>query len=186
MGKRHALRLVAGCLLAAAVGAACGGGGGGGGGGGPIEPPASSLTFTPAQNQPDNSIALVRTNGSDANQLVVELRARGVTDLYGVGFDLSFPVSLRYDGASEGTWLSSGGAAQTTLQVAAASNRLTVGLSRLGGVTGVSGDGALLSLRFTAVAAGNGGLEFANPEAFNSTTTAFNVQWIGGTVSVVR
>ncbi len=183
MGRRHALRLVAGILLVAALGAACGGGGGGGG---PIEPPPTSLTFTPAQTQPVNSVVLARSNGTDPNTLVLELRATGVSDLYGVGFDLTYPAALRYEATTEGTWLSSAGAVLTSLQVGPASNRLTVGLSRLGSVGGVSGDGVLLSLRFSAVAAGSGALEFSNAEAFNSTTTAFTVQWIGGSVSVVR
>lgn len=169
--------------LVAAVSWSCGGGGDGGG---PIQPPPASLTYTPTAPAPANSLSLGRANGTDPNQLVVELQGRGVTDLYGVAFDLTYPSVLRYEGATEGTWLSASGAAQTSLQVAPQTGRLVIGLSRLGAIGGASGDGALLSLRFTAVAAGNGALQFSNPEAFTSTSAAYTVQWIGGSVSVVR
>jgi hypothetical protein len=185
LGRRGALRLLALLAVAAALGAACGGGGGGGGGGGPVEPPTASLTFTPAQNQPNNSLALVRSNGNDPNTMVLDLRAQQVADLYGVAFDLTFPANLRYDSASEGTFLSAGGAT-TSLQVSEANNRLTVGLTRLGGLNGVSGDGALVSLRFSAVAAGSGSLAFVGPNAYNANSSAYTVQWVGGAVAVVR
>jgi hypothetical protein len=185
LGRRGALRVLALLVVATALGAACGGGGGGGGGGGPVDPPTASLTFTPAQSQPNNSLALVRSNGNDPNTLVLDLRAMQVADVYGVAFDLTFPANLRYDSATEGTFLSAGGAS-TSLQVTEANNRLTVGLTRLGGLTGVSGDGTLLSLRFSAVAAGNGSLAFVAPTAYNANSIAYTVQWVGGTVAVVR
>ena len=180
MGKRIAVRVVAGALVALA--AACGGGGGGGN---PVEPPTASLVFTPAQNQTANSLALVRSNGTDPNSLALDLRGTGVSDLYGAAFDLTYPASLRFDGATEGTWLNGGGA-QTSLQVATGTNRLTVGITRLGALTGVTGDGTLLTLRFSAVAAGSGSIEFVAPNAYTTTSTAYTVRWIGGSVAVTR
>lgn len=181
MGKRNALRILVGFVLVGLV-AACGGGGGGGN---PVEPPTASLVFTPTQSQTANSLALVRSNGTDPNTLVLDLRGTGVSDLFGVAFDLTYPASLHYDGATEGTWLNGGGA-QTSLQVATGNNRLVVGLSRLGTLTGVSGDGTLLSLRFSAVAAGSGSIAFEAPNAYNSISNAYTVKWIGGSVAVTR
>ena len=183
MGRRVALSFALAAALVA-LGTACGGGGGGGGGG-PVEPPAATLSFTPTSAAPANSVSLVRTNGTDPNLLVLELRATGVTDLYGVAFDLSYPSSLRYDSTSEGTWLSSNGA-QTSLQVAEQTGKLVIGHSRLGGIGGSTGDGTLLTLRFTAVTAGTGALTFSDTEAFNSGSVAYTVQWIGGSVAVTR
>jgi hypothetical protein len=144
------------------------------------------LTYNPAQSASTNSLSLARTNGTDPNQLVLELRATGVTDLYAVAFDLTYPSSLRYDSSSEGTWLSASGAVPTSLQIGQQSGRLVVGLSRLGAVGGATGDGALLTLRFSAVTTGNGALEFVGPSAYNSFNVAYTAQWIGGSVAVVR
>jgi hypothetical protein len=181
LGKRIAVRVCAGAFVALA--ASCGGGGGGGN---PVEPPTASLVFTPAQNQTANSLALVRSNGTDPNSLALDLRGTGVSDLYGVAFDLAYPASLRYDGATEGTWLNGGGAAQTSLQVATGTNRLTVGITRLGALSGITGDGTLLTLRFSAVAAGSGSIEFVAPNAYSTTSNAYTVRWIGGSVAVTR
>ncbi len=182
MGRRALKGLVAAALLA--LGVACGGSDDGGGGG--VEPPTNSLTYSPAQAAPTNSLSLVRTNGTDPDQLVLELRATGVTDLYGVAFDITYPSSLRYDSASEGTWLSASGSVATSFQVAPQTGRLVIGLSRLGDLGGATGDGTLLTLRFGAATAGNGALEFVGPRAYNSGSVAYTAQWIGGSVAVVR
>ena len=164
---------------------ACGGGGGGGGGGGtpPPTPPTASLTFTPASVTTVNSISLVRS-GVGASDLVLELRANTVEDLYGLSFDLRFPANLlRFDSAAEGTFLAG---PQTSLQVTESpAGNLIVGLTRLGAVGGVGGSGVLLTLRFTANGTGNGSLEFIDRAAFDNQGLALSgVAWGGGTVAV--
>lgn len=171
--------------LLAAVGVACGGGGGGGG---PTQPPLPSLVFTPAGAAANGSVALVRSNGTDPTTLVLEVRVREVAGLYGVAFDLTFPETvLRFDTASEGSFLSAGGAA-TAFQVApVGSGRLVVGLSRLGSIGGVAGgEGLLLTLRFTAIAAGSGNLAFSANRGYDSTGSVLAAQWLAGAVTVTR
>jgi len=169
---------------AALLAAACGGSGGGGGGG--TAPPQPGLTFTPAGTAGSNSIFLNRSNGADPNLLELEVRARQVPDLYGVAFDLEYPAALRFDTATEGTFLNAG--AMTSFQVSSAqAGRVVVGLTRLGPVAGLSGEGVLLTLRFTATGAGSGELRFSNRSAFNSNRTPLGaVEWLGGSVTVTR
>lgn len=168
------------------VGSACGGGGGGGGG--PTQPPLPTLVYTPAAAAANGSVALVRANGADPTTLVLEVRVREVAGLYGAAFDLTFPETiLRFDVASEGTFLSAGGAA-TAFQVApAGAGRLVVGISRLGNTAGVaSGEGLLLTLRFTAIAAGTGNLAFSANRVYDSAGGALAAQWLAGSVTVTR
>jgi hypothetical protein len=170
------------------LGIACGGGGGGGGGGGPTQPPLPSLVYTPAGAAANGSVALVRANGADPTTLVLEVRVREVAGLYGAAFDLTFPETvLRFDTASEGTFLSAGGAA-TAFQVApAGTGSLVVGISRLGSTAGVaSGEGLLLSLRFTAIAAGTGNLGLSANRAYDSAGGTLAAQWLAGAVTVTR
>lgn len=168
----------------AILAAACGGSGGGGGGG--TAPPQPALTFTPSGAAGSNSLSLERTNGNDPNILELAVRARQIPDLYGVAFDLEHPAALRFDTATEGTFLSAG--AMTSFQVSPAqTGRVVVGLTRLGAVPGVSGEGALLTIRFSATGAGSGELRFTNQSAFNSNRSALGtVQWLGGSVAVTR
>jgi hypothetical protein len=129
----------------------------------------------------------VRTNGEDPNALVLDVRVRGIQDLYGVAFDLTFPPSLSYQDATEGAFLATGGAA-TSLQIASSPGRLVVGHTRLGAVGGVAGgEGTLLTLRFSAVAAGSGAMNFSQQNAYSSFgTPLYTVGWVGGSVTVAR
>ncbi len=178
-------------LLAAAgaaalvLGPACGGGGGGG----PTQPPAPQpgITFTSAGAGGANSIALGRI-GQSTTRLSLELRATGVADLYGVSFDLGFPSAvLAFDGFDEGPLLGGGGAFDTAVQVVESpSGNLVVGATRLGLVGGAGGDGVLLTLHFNAIASGGGPIAFDGPQAFDPGGPQNGVQWVGGSVQVIR
>lgn len=181
-------RWLAAFLLAAGLGAACGGGGGGTPTGPPPPPPPTpGITFTASGGGTANSLSLASGAGGTTNTLVLEVRANSVQDLYGVSFDLTYPQQqLRYDGPAEGSFLNQSGAS-TSLQVApgAGAGTLVVGLTRLGGVTGVSGSGVLLSLRFTAVGAGSGNFGFSRNSTFKSDGTTAGSTWSAGSVNVV-
>lgn len=146
--------------------AACGGGGGGGGGPTQPPPPQPGIFFTPSASGP-NSVALAAGAGGTATTLILEVRANQVANLYGLSFDLQYPAAvLRYDGATQGTLLSENGTVPTSFQIAESpAGTLVVGLTRLGAVSGWSGSGTLLTLRFAARAAGSGALTFVSPAA---------------------
>ena len=171
------------CAAAGLWLAACGGGGGG-----PTAPPppAQSLVFTAASGSSPTSVALLRS-GTSASALTLEVRAQGVTDLYGVAFDLTYPASLlAFEGASEGAFLGQGGIA-TTVQVAEQPGRLVVGATRLGVVGGVTGSGTLLILSFRAIAAGSGDIAFSDPSAVAATgNPVSDLDWLGGSVQITR
>jgi hypothetical protein len=168
---------------------ACGGGGGGGGGGpiGPPPPPPPGITFTPAGAAGTNSISLASGGGSDANSLLLEVRVNSVEDLYGIAFDLRYPNTvLRYETATA-SYLNEGGN-QTSLQLTEPTpGTLVIGYTRLGAVSGASGSGLLLTLRFAAIAAGNGNFTFADNAGYNSRGEPIpGLTWIAGAVQVVR
>ena len=178
---------LAGALLLALV-AACGGGGGGGGGPTqPPPPPPPGITFTASGTAPANSVALGSGTGGTATTLVLEVRATQVTNLYGVSFDLQYPATvLRYDGATEGTLLNANGTVQTSLQVVESpAGTLVVGFTRLGTAGGISGSGTLLSLAFSARAAGTGPFTFVGPTGVDPSGQALvGLSFAAGSVEV--
>jgi len=173
--------LASGLLMLAL--AACGGGGGGGG---PTEPtpPTPGIVFTPQGTATANSISLASGTGTTANTLILEVRATQVTDLYGVAFDLAFPsAQLQFTRATAGALLS-GGSVQA---VASTPGTLVVGGTHLGNVAGATGSGVLMTLEFSAVAAGQGSFAFSRNSAFDSHGTAMTgVGWVAGSVTVTR
>ncbi|HVT59250.1 MAG TPA: cohesin domain-containing protein [Thermoanaerobaculia bacterium] len=172
------------CGMLLALLAACGGGGGGSPTGPP--PPPSSIVFTPATGGAAG-ISLAAGSSSDPTTLVLEVRANGLSDLYGIAFNLSYPTAvLHFAGGSEGSLLNAGGTVATSLQVAEAPpGNLIVGLSRLGVVAGTSGSGVLLTLRFTGVASGSGQFAFARNVAGDSSGAPIgSAAWTAGSVQV--
>jgi hypothetical protein len=186
--RRGALAVPAALALLAL---ACGGGGGGGG---PTAPtptptptptPSPSIVFT-AQGTPGvNAIFLASGAATTATTLVLEVRANQVTDLYGVAFDLSYPSALlQFSRATAGPLLGSSGSVQA---VVSTPGTLVVGGSHLGAVAGATGSGIVLSLEFTATAAGQGSFAFARNSAFASTgQTLSGTSWLAGSVQVTR
>lgn len=165
---------------------ACGGGGGGGGGGGPTTP-GPSVTFSPSGTVGPEALVLRESPDSTPNRLVLELVAQDVVGLYGISFDLQYPSSvLSFEAASEEGFLAEDGA-DTSLQVAEQPvGNLVIGLTRLGRVPGVSGDGVLLRLELRAVGNGGGTLRFDANQAFDSGGDPMpSVRWGAGTVQVV-
>ena len=176
--------------LAAFLCAACGGSGGGGGPTTPTPPPDEEpppvIEFTP-DSAGAVSIALAEGSGTDDEVLFLSLDATGVTDLYGVAFDLRFPSNLlAFDNVTEGAFLDSMGGVSTSFQVLEdASGDLVIGLTRLGDVGGVDGSGSLLLFEFSRVASGSGSFEILNNAAVDSTgAMPDGVVWIAGTVTV--
>ena len=182
--SRAVARLLLGGLLSAVV--ACGGGGGKSG---PteVQPPVSGIVYTASGAGGANTLNLVQGTGSTTNTLVLDLQASQVQDLYGVAFNLSYPSAiLHFAGATEDTFLSGGGAVRTSLQaIESPTGTLIVGLSRFGAVPGVQGTGAIITLRFTSVATGQGTFAFSRNSAVNSFGTGLSgLTWSAGTVKV--
>ncbi|MFY9826056.1 MAG: cohesin domain-containing protein [Thermoanaerobaculia bacterium] len=164
---------------------ACGGGGGGGGPTAP-PPPAAGITFTPQGAPGSNAVFLGSGAATTATTLVLEVRANQVTDLYGVAFDLTYPSTvLTFSRATAGPLL--GGSSGSVQAVVSTPGTLVVGGSHLGAVPGANGSGVVLTLEFTATAAGTGSFAYAHNSAFNSSgQTLAGISWLAGSVQVTR
>lgn len=166
-------------------------GGSGGGGGGPTEPPPptlppSGVTFTPDRAASGNSVFLDAGSGGSATVFVLNVEVTSVTDLYGVGFVLKYPNNLlgyRKGSAQEGSFLA--GERVELIVKQRSPGELTVGISRIREVPGVSGTGVLLSLEFDTRNAGSGSMNLSDEVAVDSVGQAQeDVNFIGGTVNV--
>jgi hypothetical protein len=180
-------RLRAATALAAFTVAACGGGGGGGGTPTDPTPPAPSpgIVFSPQTTTPGgSSVALAASPLTTANTLFLEVRVNGVTDLYGVAYDLTFPSgALQFVRATPGPLLAAG-----TVQAASSTpGRLVVGGTLLGPVAGISGSGVLMTVELSAVATGGGDLAFSRQRAVSSQGVPISgLEWVAGSVRVTR
>ncbi len=176
--------LILAILLALAL--ACGGGGGGG----PTAPtptptPVAGITFTPQGAPGSSTVFLASGAATTATTLVLEVRANQVTDLYGVAFDLTYPGTvLTFSRVTAGPLLGTSGSVQAAVS---APGTLVVGGSHLGAVPGANGSGVVLTLEFTATAAGQGSFAFTRNSAFNSAgQTPAGTSWLAGSVQVTR
>ena len=179
--RGRALLLVLPLLLTA-----CGGGGGGSSPSEPTPPPppAAGIVLTPQGTPGANSLYLASGAATTTTTLVLELRANQVTDLYGVAFDLTYPATqLQFVRATAGPLLNNG-----AVQAAASSpGTLIVGGTHLGATPGANGSGVVMTLEFSAVAAGSGSFAFARNSALNSTgATISGLTWLAGSVTVTK
>jgi hypothetical protein len=162
---------------------------GGGGGGGPTQPPTPTppppgIAFSQQTAPGANSVALAEGAGTNANTLLLEVRAGSVTDMYGLAYDLTYPSgALQYVRATPGPLLAAG-----SVQAAPATpGRLVVGGTLLGPVSGFSGSGVLMTLEFSALASGEGSFVFSAQRAVSSNGDSMsNLTWVGGSVRVTR
>jgi hypothetical protein len=165
--------------------AACGGSGGGGGST-PVEPPPPTpgIVFTAQAAPGANSLYFASGAATTTTTLVLELRANQVTDLYGVAYDLTYPATqLQFTRVTAGPLLGNG-----AVQAAVSSpGTLIIGGTHLGSTPGANGSGVVMTVEFSAVAAGQGSLAFARNSALNSTGTAVpGLTWLAGSVTVTK
>ncbi len=149
--------------------------GGGGSPTAPVSPVPRGVSFF-AEQAGDTSIGL-RGAASGAS-LEVEIVATGVEGLYGLSFELLFPANLlRYEEAGAGVFPS--------FEIREAGpGRLLGGASHLGAVAGLSGNGSVAVVRFTAVANGSGTFGFGTQEAFDRFGDLITLEWAGATIDV--
>ncbi len=166
--------------------AACGGGGGGPTA--PPTPPPPPVSFTAAGAPGDLTVHLAKAGGTADNVLRLEVRASQFADLYGLGFDLTYPTDLldfRRDSQAEGGFLSADGSRIEIFAREVTDGTVIVALSRLGDVGGVEGSGLLLSLEFTAVSNGTGSFSYTANSAFDGTGDRLDeTVWQAGDVRV--
>lgn len=173
------------CILSALVIiSACGGGGGGGS----STSPSSTITFTADSSSPGSNTVYMTRNSSESsgNTLAVDIKVNNASDVYGAAFDVDFDSSkMTYSTYSNGSFLEQGGAS-VSYQVATQSGnsgKLVVGISKQGAVSGASGIGTLLTLKFNV--SGGTDIDFSNNQLANSSGSSISgITWSGGTVTV--
>jgi hypothetical protein len=170
--------------------AACGGGGGGGGGS-PSGPAQPGITFTASGSPSADTVYLARNAETTAYGLVLDVMASNVTNLFAIGFELHYPSSvLSYTKVTEGPFLSNSGNISTSLQLSERQKGvLTIGLTRLGNVSGRNGSGRLMTLRFAAAGSGSGVFSYQNQAAYDANIRQtglpiFGFQFLAGSVTV--
>jgi hypothetical protein len=182
--KHHSLTCLV-VLASLTLVAACGGGGGGNNNPTPPPPPAG-ITYTAAGNPTTGALTL-QAGEVTATQLTLRLEARAVTGLNGLACDVVFPAGLRYESFVAGEALTSDGASQSIQVIENPVGRLVIGATRLGSGGGLaSAQGTVLSLRFASAATGSGSIAFQSPTAFDGRGGSLGVEWVGGSVNVVR
>jgi hypothetical protein len=171
---RRTIRLVLTCLLAAAL-TAC-----------------EDDAVAPLPNVP-SAPAVVRALPDAAtlavgSPLLVEVRIEKVADVGSVPFHLLYNEDrLDFEPpATEGTFLSSGGAATTFLVAEPApGGDIIVGLSRMGTGAGASGSGLLATFRFRAVQAGRVPVTFSGASVKDPDAVNLPASFVGASVEII-
>lgn len=160
--RLHLLRYLP--IVAVALGlAACGGGGGGTGtnAGTPATP--ASVLVTPSSETITKGQTISRT-----------VRIENASNAFYVAFDILYnPAVLQYVNAKQGSFMDNDGADATSMQAVLQSDttvqngvklkRITIGLTRLGDIGGMSGSGTLVSVTFFAIGSGQSPILITTP-----------------------
>gem|GEM_PF-4071955 len=108
------------------------------------------------------------------------------SNVFAVPFDISYnPDILEATGLHEGSYLKKDGG-QSTFLTSTDRNKgkITVGLTRLGRIGGVSGSGTLMSIDFRALKRGTTLLSFANGKPMDPTLNALPVKFVSAEIKV--
>jgi hypothetical protein len=160
------------------------------GGGKSPTSPSGSITFATDRTAGANAVFLRTGPGTTATHLQLEVVANQVTNVHDVNFVLGYPnAALSYGGQGQGPFLTQD--ANPAFLVATPLPSPIVGVvvidARSNGAPGVSGTGVICRLELDVVAAGNGRITLNGGELRNAANqTTAGVDWIGGTVTVVR
>ena len=114
-----------------------------------VSPPLASVTLVPS-----------KTIYSVGESVATDMLIFNAMNVGSVPFHLTYnPDVLQFVSGAQGTFLNEDGT-QTVFFANATIDEVVVGLSRLGGSSGASGDGVLATFEFLATGAGDGGLGF--------------------------
>lgn len=153
----------------------------------PLQAPQSRF---PAQTpEAMQSICMSQNSSlSSGDILAIDIKSNNISsNVYGAAFDVDFDsTKMTYNSYVAGSFLESGGNTvnyQVGLQ-SGNSGKLVIGISRQGVVSGVSGSGTLVTLKFRVT--GNSSVAFSNYDLRDSSNQAIlGISWYGGTVTVL-
>ena len=131
-----------------------------------LPPDESGMPPVPPQPQPSTGRGIIyMTAPKEAKvdqELTVGIILGEVTNLYGASINISYdPALLEFVRVDEGGVLKQDGKPTSFMHaINAADGRVTVGITRLGGVGGISGTGGLFSAVFKSKGEGTASIEF--------------------------
>lgn len=146
----------------------------------------SSISFSSSGIGGNNTVYMAYNNVSN-NILAIDVKAGSLSSgVYGAAFDVDFDSSkMIFDSYVAGSFLENGGntvSYQVGLQ-SGNSGKLIVGISRQGNVSGVTGSGTIVTLKFKVTSAGS--LAFSNSAIMDPSNQVISgISWSGGTVTV--
>ncbi len=147
-------------LLAALLALSCGGGGGGDG----DSIVCTALSFDRALSSLALGDVYLDQASGTCSTIGVSVLVNGVTNIYTVGFDLSFPAALlSYDSYTLGPLMLKGSPSNPVqVFITQTNGSLHVSVSRFGSDPAVdaSGSEALITLRFSRISAGSAAMDF--------------------------
>jgi general secretion pathway protein D len=109
----------------------------------------------------------------------VQVRIDNGSNVFAIPFDIDYdPNILEVTGLREGAYLKKGGGQTTFLNsIDKARGKITVGLTRLGRIGGVSGSGAVMSVDFKALRRGTASLSFGNGKPMDAGLNSLPVEF---------
>lgn len=159
---------------------------GGGGGGSAPTSPSAAISFLGTTRGSDAIYMSQNSSLSNGDFLAIDIKANDISsNVYGAAFDVKFDSSkITYDSYVSGSFLESGGNMvnyQVGLQ--SGNSKLVIGISRQGPVSGISGSGTLVTLKFKVT--GSSVVVFSNNALKDSSNqTISGIIWYGGAVMV--
>jgi hypothetical protein len=120
-----------------------------------------------------------KTVKSVGETFTVQVRIDNGSNIFAIPFDINYdPNILEVTGLREGAYLRKGGGQTTFLNsIDKARGKITVGLTRLGRIGGVSGSGSIVSVDFKALRRGTASLSFANGKPMDAGLNALPVEF---------
>jgi hypothetical protein len=120
-----------------------------------------------------------KTVKSVGETFTVQVKIDNGSNVFAIPFDINYdPNILEVTGLREGAYLKKGGGQTTFLNsIDKARGKITVGLTRLGRIGGVSGSGAVMSVDFKALRRGTASLSFTNGKPMDAGLNALPVEF---------
>lgn len=169
------------CILSTLIIIACDGGGG------PTSP-SRTITFAGTSSPGIDAVYTAKNNAlSSGDILAIDVKMNNLSsNVYGAAFDVDFDsTKITFDSYVAGSFLESGGnTVNYHMGLQSGNNgKLVVGISRQGSVSGVSGSGTIVTLKFKVT--GNSSVAFSNYELRDSNNLPISgINWYGGSITI--
>lgn len=168
------------CFAILLLTAGCDSGSSGGGGGGPTTPQPFVNVQSDSGDAP--SVSMARGGATQGANLQLEILATDLENVQTIDYVLAYPGNLlRATAVVPGDFL---GAGVSVITTALDASRLQILMTRTDGA-GSTGNGLVATVQFEGTAAGEGRLEFSDPEAVALNGLVIQgINWIGADVEV--